>query len=116
METALCRFLAASPTSSLRPPAAGRVLDALLKNGVALEHNCNPHRLDPDWPVLNKAAELGIPISLSPDAHSSEGLDDIAFGLTMARKAWCEKRHILNCHTAGEIDERFRQRKKEKGL
>jgi DNA polymerase (family 10) len=98
------------------PYDEGRVLDALMKNGVALEHNCNPHRLDPDWPVLKKAAERGIPIALSPDAHSSEGFDDIAFGLTMARKAWCEKRHILNCCSAGEIDERFKRRKKEKGL
>jgi DNA polymerase (family 10) len=98
------------------PYDEGRVLDALRKNGVALEHNCNPHRLDPDWPVLRKAAELGIPIALGPDAHSSEGFDDIAYGLTMARKAWCEKRHILNCCSSGEIDERFRRRKKEKGL
>jgi DNA polymerase (family 10) len=97
------------------PYDEGRVLEALRKNGVALEHNCNPHRLDPDWPVLKKAAELGIPIALGPDAHSSEGFDDIAYGLVMARKAWCEKRHILNCCSAGEIDERFRRRKKKKG-
>jgi DNA polymerase (family 10) len=98
------------------PLDTGRVLDALRANGVVLEHNCNPHRLDPDWPVLRKAAELGVPISLSPDAHSSEGFDDIEYGLTMARKAWCEKRHILNCCSVGEIDEWFTRRKKEKGL
>jgi DNA polymerase (family 10) len=93
-----------------------KVLDALATSGVVLEHNCNPHRLDPDWEFLKKAKERGILICLSPDAHSFNGFDDIYFGYTMARKAWCKKQHVLNCMTGDEINEYFKRRKKEKGV
>jgi DNA polymerase (family 10) len=93
-----------------------RILEALARRSVVLEHNCNPHRLDPDWPFLKKAAASGIPVSLGPDAHSLEGFADMEYGLIMARKGWITPGGILNCLTTEEIDEYFRRRKKEKGL
>ncbi|MBN1698524.1 MAG: DNA polymerase/3'-5' exonuclease PolX [Spirochaetales bacterium] len=92
-----------------------RILDALASSGAVLEHNCNPHRLDPDWEFLKRAKERGILICLSPDTHDIDGFDDIAFGLTMARKAWCEKADVLNTLTGDEIDGYFKRRKKQKG-
>jgi DNA polymerase (family 10) len=89
-----------------------KILDALTKNHVVLEHNCNPHRLDPDWQFLKKASERGIIVSLGPDAHSIDGFEDMKYGLIMARKAWLSKKGLLNCMTAGEIDEFFKSRKK----
>ena len=50
-----------------------KLLAALAEHGVVLEHNCNPWRLDPDWPVLKRAARRGVRIALCPDAHSLEG-------------------------------------------
>jgi len=98
------------------PYAVEPLIEAMERHGVALEHNCNPHRLDPDWPILKRAVEKGVSVSLGPDAHASDGLDDIEYGLVMARKAWCEARHILNCYTAEEMDGYFKRRLKEKGL
>jgi DNA polymerase (family 10) len=92
------------------------ILDALSSEKVVLEHNCNPHRLDPDWPFLKKASERGICISLGPDAHSKEGFDDIDYGLIMARKSWMRRDDLLNCKSGEEMDEFFRERKKEKGI
>lgn len=91
------------------------ILSSLEEYGVVLEHNCNPHRLDPDWDFMKKAARRGIRISLCPDAHSLEGFKDIRFGWIMARKAWLEKKDILNCMTGEEIDEYFKKRKPGKG-
>lgn len=88
------------------------VLDALMKNSVVVEHNCNPHRLDPDWRFLKRAKERGINVSINPDAHSIEGFGDMEFGLVMARKAWIESAGLLNCMDTEEIDEFFRRRKK----
>ncbi|MBN2323622.1 MAG: DNA polymerase/3'-5' exonuclease PolX [Spirochaetes bacterium] len=90
-----------------------RILEALQKNGTALEHNCNPLRLDPDWPLLKRAKKMGILVSVNPDAHSIEGFSDMRYGVTMARKGWLEKKDVLNCMTAGEIDEFFKRRKKK---
>ena len=87
------------------------VLAALAHHGVALEHNCNPHRLDPGWQVLKHARERGILVSVNPDAHDLEGFDDVRFGLTMARKAWLGRRDVLNTRTVEEIDAYFTERR-----
>jgi DNA polymerase (family 10) len=84
-----------------------QILDALLREKVVLEHNCNPHRLDPDWQMLKKAVGMGILVSLGPDAHSIEGFDDMEYGLIMARKGWVTKKGLLNCMTSEEIHEFF---------
>lgn len=90
-----------------------KVLAALADHGVALEHNCNPHRLDPGWQVLKRAREMGVLVSVNPDAHDLEGLDDVRFGVTMARKAWLGTRDVLNTRTVEEIDAYFtRQRRR----
>jgi len=88
-----------------------KVLAALAEHGVALEHNCNPHRLDPGWQVLKRARELGIMVSLNPDAHDTEGFDDLRFGVTMARKAWLGARDVLNTLSTEEIDAYFAGRR-----
>jgi len=88
-----------------------RLLAALAEEGVVLEHNCNPHRLDPDWPVLKRAARRGIRIALCPDAHGLEDLTYMRYGLTMARKAWLEPPSVLNCLGVEEIDAFFKSRR-----
>jgi DNA polymerase (family 10) len=88
-----------------------RLFDALAESGIALEHNCNPHRLDPDWQSLRRAQERGIRISINPDAHDLSGFDDMKFGICMARKAWLTSGGVLNCLEPGEIDEYFRRRR-----
>jgi DNA polymerase (family 10) len=84
----------------------------LKQNNVVLEHNCNPHRLDPDWPALKRAARRGIRIALCPDAHSPEDLRYMRYGVLMARKAWLGSEQILNCMSLEEIDGFFKARKK----
>ena len=88
-----------------------RLFAALKQNDVVLEHNCNPHRLDPDWPALKRAARRGIRVALCPDAHSREDLAYMRYGVLMARKAWLGAAQILNCMSPEEIDGFFRARK-----
>ncbi len=79
------------------------VLAALAGRAGVLEHNCNPHRLDPGWQVLKRAGAMGILVSIDPDAHDIQGFDDMRFGLTMARKAWLGRRDVLNyAHRGGD--------------
>ncbi len=88
-----------------------RVLEALARHGVTLEHNANPHRLDPGWEVLKRARDRGITVAICPDAHDLDGLDDIPYGLTMARKAWLGPRDILNCRSTDEIETFLKKRR-----
>ena len=90
-----------------------RLLTGLAEHGVVLEHNCHPARLDPDWPVLQRAARRGIRIALCPDAHSLADLDYARYGLLFARKAWLEAGQVLNTLSAEEADAWFTNRRKK---
>jgi DNA polymerase (family X) len=99
----------AHPTGRLllsREPYAIRIEDVLEKaarTGVAIELNADPHRLDLDWRYCRQARELGITIEIGPDAHSANGLDNVHFGIGMARKAWLEARDVLNTRSARDV-------------
>ncbi|MCC6726073.1 MAG: DNA polymerase/3'-5' exonuclease PolX [Saprospiraceae bacterium] len=74
-----------------------KVLDACAANGVAIELNANPHRLDLDWTWIPAALEKNIPISINPDAHSTAGVNDIRYGVFSARKGGLTKETCLTC-------------------
>jgi len=64
--------------------------------GVAVELNADPHRLDLDWRLCRSARAHGALVAIGPDAHSVEGLDNIALGVGMARKGWLAGSDVLN--------------------
>jgi len=74
-----------------------RVIDACAANGVAIEINANPYRLDLDWSWIPYALEKGVLIAVNPDAHSREGIHDIHYGVLSARKGGLEREQCLNC-------------------
>lgn len=81
-----------------------KVLEEAEKQGVAVELNANPERLDIDWrwgPVIRR---LGVQISIHPDAHSVEGLQHTKFGEWMARKALIPQKQIVNLKSSQEIE------------
>jgi DNA polymerase (family X) len=87
------------------------VIDAAAEAGVAIEINANPHRLDLDWREVRQAAERGVLIAINPDAHSTAGLEHVAYGVNMARKAGLGPERILNCWTTNEVERYFAERK-----
>ncbi len=62
------------------------VLDACAQHGVAVELNANPWRLDLDWTFVRAARARGLYVSINPDAHAMDGLDDVAWGVASAQK------------------------------
>ena len=80
-----------------------KVFDTCAANRVAIEINANCHRLDLDWRQAKRAKERGVKLCIGPDAHSVEGLDDVMYGLGIARKGWLEPGDLLNCMTAEEL-------------
>jgi len=79
------------------------VLEKAVEVGVAVELNADPHRLDLDWRHCRQAKTLGVAIEIGPDAHSTAGLDNVHFGIGMARKAWLEAGEILNTRSADDV-------------
>ncbi|MEA2762614.1 MAG: polymerase [Gemmatimonadaceae bacterium] len=79
------------------------VLEKAAEVAVAVELNADPHRLDLDWRYCRQAKELGVTMEIGPDAHSTAGLDNVHFGIGMARKAWLEAGEILNARSAEDV-------------
>ncbi len=71
--------------------------------GVAIELNADPHRLDLDWRLARSAGRHGARIEIGPDAHSVDGLDNMALGIGMARKGWLTASDVINTRPAGEL-------------
>lgn len=73
-----------------------KVIKAAKDNGKMLEIDGSPERLDLDEVWAKRAMEEGVPLVIDSDAHSIGDLDNIAYGITVARRAWLEARHVMN--------------------
>lgn len=78
------------------PLDAKAVCEAAAAAGTAIELNAHPRRLDLDWRELRYARECGVKVAINTDAHSIDGLDDMKYGLGIARKAGLEAEDVLN--------------------
>jgi DNA polymerase (family X) len=79
-----------------------KIIDACAANGVIIEINANPARLDLDWTWVQYAMEKGVHLSINPDAHSKEGMADNQYGVWMAQKGGLIKDF---CANALELDD-----------
>ena len=81
-----------------------RVLAAAAERGVAIEVNADPHRLDLDWRWWPLAKQKGVKCVINPDAHRTERLQDLWFGIGIARKGWLTKQDVVNCLPLEKIE------------
>lgn len=87
------------------------IMDFSSKTGKILELNSSPYRLDLGWKELKEAKSKGIMVSIGPDAHSKNEIKDLRFGVYQARKAWLEKKDVLNTMTKEGIRDLFLRRR-----
>jgi DNA polymerase (family 10) len=73
-----------------------KVLDACARNGVAMECNSYPDRLDLKEVYLRTCKEKGVKVVISTDSHNTANLSFIRYGVTMARRGWLEKNDVVN--------------------
>ncbi len=81
------------------------VLRAAKAGGVAVEINASPARLDLNDLHARRAKDLGIPITISTDAHTIPQLDYMRYGLAVARRAWIGPSEVLNALPERELIE-----------
>jgi DNA polymerase (family 10) len=81
-------------------------IDTILKRaaelGVAVEHNASPARADLNDLNLRIAKQYGCKIVVDTDAHSTEELDQMRYGITQLRRAWLTPADILNTEPNAE--------------
>lgn len=73
-----------------------KVIDAARANGVALEINSQPHRLDLCDSHARLARDRGVKLIINSDAHEVDALDFPRWGVLTARRAWLGKDDVIN--------------------
>ena len=93
-----------------------KIVDACAANNVVIELNAHPSRLDIDWKHIDYALNKNVLISIDPDAHVTDGFNDIRYGVLMAQKAMVTKEQNLSSFSLKEFNAFVSERKKLKGI
>lgn len=88
------------------------VIDCCAANGVVIEINASPYRLDLDWRWIEYALDRNVMLSINPDAHEMQGYHDMHYGVAAARKGGLTKNMTFNALSLVEIEEYLGRRKK----
>lgn len=102
------RILLARDAYAVDVPA---LIQTAATTGTMLEINASPYRLDLDWRWCRAAAEAGVLLSINPDAHAPEGLQDVRYGLAIARKGGLTAADVLNTRSLAEVRRRLGQKR-----
>ena len=90
------------------------VIDAAAATGTWIELNAAPKRLDLDWRWWPLAKEKGVKCVINPDAHRTERLQDLWFGVGIARKGWLTKADVVNCLPLDKIEAALQAKRNKK--
>ena len=81
----------------------GAVIDAARARHVALEINCQAHRLDLNDVHARLARDRGVRLVISSDAHSRRALGTLRWGVLVARRGWVGPSDVLNTRSFGDF-------------
>jgi DNA polymerase (family 10) len=73
------------------------------RTGTVLEMNGSPHRLDLAVERARRAVGMGVTLAVDSDAHKIAEFDHLRWGITQARRAWVEPRHVLNTRSRADV-------------
>lgn len=80
-----------------------KIIDACAANGVVMELNAHPYRLDIDWTWIPYCMEKGVKISINADAHDQDALRDMRYGVNVARKGLLTRPFCFNAMSLEEM-------------
>ena len=90
------------------------IIEAAAATGTIIELNANAKRLDMDWRWWPLAKEKGVKCVINPDAHHTDGLQDLWFGVATARKGWLTRADVVNTLTLGKIEAALATKRRRK--
>jgi DNA polymerase (family 10) len=88
------------------------VIEAALEYGKALEVNGSYWRLDMNDLNARKAVDAGVKVIISTDAHTTEQLRFMRYGVGTARRGWVQKKDVLNALPYKELKDRLKEMRK----
>jgi len=87
-----------------------KVLDASARCGTILEINASPERLDLNDANARRAKEKGIKMAVNTDAHDLKRMDEMSYGVAVARRAWLEPDDVVNTMPIRKLKKYLRKR------
>ena len=81
-----------------------KIIEACADNNVVIELNAHPNRLDIDWRHIPNVLKKNVLISINPDAHQTEGIDVLKYGVLTAQKALVTKENNLSSFSLKEFE------------
>ncbi|HZO93999.1 MAG TPA: DNA polymerase/3'-5' exonuclease PolX [Candidatus Baltobacteraceae bacterium] len=79
------------------------VFAAAARTGTALEIDGQPKRLDLPSPLARRAREFGVTFSCDSDAHGAGDLENVAYAVGQARRAWITAAEVLNARPLEQV-------------
>ncbi len=82
-----------------------------IKNGIAIEINANPERLDLIDVRVKEAVRMGVKLCINTDSHAKDNLNHMRYGVGTARRGWATKADIINTMTLKQIEKWIKGRR-----
>jgi len=86
-----------------------KVFDFCLKNNKWIEINSDPIRLDLPDVLVRDAVKLGVKLTLGTDTHEVSMMDNMTYGVNVARRGWTTKKDMINCLKLEEFEKELRK-------
>jgi DNA polymerase (family 10) len=93
------------------PVNMAEIIEAAARTQTIIEINASPYRLDLDWRWCKPAKELGVLLSINPDAHAVEEMDNVIFGVHVARKGWLTPADVVNTRSLAEVEKVLKRKR-----
>lgn len=81
-----------------------KIFEYAASKGIFFEINADPARLDLPDVLIHEALKHGVRFSMGTDAHHKDGLDNMPYGISVARRGWATKSDIINTRSLIEIE------------
>lgn len=85
------------------------IFDFAIKNNKWIEINCDPMRLDLPDNLVREAVKLGVKMTFGTDAHHKDGMNNMLFGVSVARRGWVEANDIMNTRSLIEFEKALKE-------
>jgi len=85
-----------------------KIFSAARDNGVILEINAQPQRLDLPDDLAKSAVEWGVDLIIDSDAHSTKEFGFMRYGVDNARRGWVQKDNVVNTLTYDKFIKKLR--------
>lgn len=80
-----------------------KIFDFCIKHNIFVEINADPMRLDLPDSLVRDAVKQGVKLTLGTDTHEISMMDNMRYGVYVARRGWAEKKNIVNALGLNEV-------------